>query len=109
MLVELENHKFVLARAIDLQIEMLGEVANLKLNSYLTIGDMLTMAKDFLIGYKTIWISDCIRYIEKAKHKLGDNVGSQGVTFEHYLNTIDLETRLIKEAKHLGFRFVYSD
>lgn len=109
MLVELENHKFVLARAIDLQIEMLGEVANLKLNSYLSIGDMLTSAKDFLIGYKKIEICDCLRYIGMAKRKLSDSVGLQGVTFEHYLNTIDLERRIEKEAKHLGFHLVYED
>lgn len=105
----MEDHKFILARAIDLQIEMLGEVANLKLNSYLTIGEMLEDAKQCLIGYRRIYVGDCLTHIECAWMKLRDSNNSQGIRTEHVHNLIELQNRITKETKLLGTYVMFVD
>jgi len=98
----MEDHKFILARAIDLQIEMLGEVADLKLNSYTSIGEMLGDAKDCLIGYRMVYLGDCLTHVERAWMRLRDNKGTQGIRTEHVYNILELQQRITNEAKLLG-------
>lgn len=105
----MEDHKFILARAIDLQIEMLGEIADLKLNSRDTIGEMLTDAKNCLIGYNRIYVGDCLTHVDRAWMKLRDNKGTQGIRTEHIYNILELYQRITNEAKLLGTYVMFCD
>ena len=87
-----------MARVISLQIEMLGQICNLKLNSHLSIGEILEHAKTCLTDYKDVQLTECISLIYYAMHKLQDNCGYHGIRLEHIMNLLDLSHRLEKES-----------
>lgn len=94
----MESHKTVLLAAIDTEISLLGDKADVILpNQFISARQGMECAKEHL-SMRRPWIRDVCHYIQRVSEGLAPN-GKPSISWEGCLRTIELIWRIEREWK----------